>query len=174
MRSYSPWPGPCVVSQTRAAASSGENLCTSLPNEAQSAIQGKETNHESQRTDGEGRHHLRGHSPARRDREADVGARHWLHPRHLVRKRRLRRRHHRSRRLPRAAIGSKARSFRSLTRRGSTLMRECDRLHRARKARGGADECSELESPERVEPARADAAEAADEEAFRVSARVSA
>ncbi len=47
----------------------------------------------------------------------------------------------------RATIGSKARSFRSLTTRGSTLMTECDRLHRARKARGGADECSELESP---------------------------
>src|SRR5438128_849471 len=53
-------------------------------------------------------------------------------------------------------------------------MTECDPLHRARKARGGADECSELESPERVEQARADAAEAADEEAVRDSARVSA
>src|SRR6266851_5085481 len=77
-------------------------------------------------------------------------------------------------RLPRTAIGSKARSFRSLTRRGSTLTTDCDRLHRTRRARGGADECSELESPERAESPRADAAEAADEEALRISAPVSA
>src|SRR6266849_902607 len=76
--------------------------------------------------------------------------------------------------LTRAAIGSKARSFRSLTRRGSTLTTDCDRLHRTRRARGGADECSELESPERAESPRADAAEAADEEALRISAPVSA
>src|SRR6266851_1189020 len=74
----------------------------------------------------------------------------------------------------RTAIGSKARSFRSLTRRGSTLTTDCDRLHRTRRARGGADECSELESPERAESPRADAAEAADEEALRISAPVSA
>src|SRR6266849_1123246 len=76
--------------------------------------------------------------------------------------------------LTRAAIGSKARSFRSLTRRGSTLTTDCDRLHRTRRARGGADECSELESPARAESPRADAAEAADEEALRISAPVSA
>src|SRR6266851_2654475 len=74
----------------------------------------------------------------------------------------------------RTAIGSKARSFRSLRRRGSTLTTDCDRLHRTRRARGGADECSELESPERAESPRADAAEAADEEALRISAPVSA